>query len=284
MNTSVLSPSELTYLGIINKIKYLKNCDNSSKISDSLFHCCDIATSLSISLKRSINTCSNTSNDGDRIDGPKGTNRQPVSLKIGDWVALRQEKNNKFSTPFEHSLYRVIQVKGTMVTAINDNREITRNITFFRRVIVGNVNDVVQQASTKYLVSDKVKVLPELKLLENSLGENLEQDHAEELDTSGNSASQNYLSLSDSSVGDENDLESAKTSKVQRPSRACKADCKILRLAGCGVVEFIIQTRFYILHTIDCCTNLTSQTLTPSSSPDLLQIEKRIRLNMQRRL
>ncbi|RNA22397.1 hypothetical protein BpHYR1_022615, partial [Brachionus plicatilis] len=65
-------------------------------------------------------------------------------------------------------------------------------------------------------------VLPELKLLENSLGENLEQDHAEEFDTSGNSVSQNYLSLSDSSVGDENDLESAKTSKVQRPSRACK--------------------------------------------------------------
>ncbi|RNA20005.1 hypothetical protein BpHYR1_030824 [Brachionus plicatilis] len=39
-----------------------------------LYGLCDIATSLSISLERSINTCSNTSNEGDRIDGPKGTN------------------------------------------------------------------------------------------------------------------------------------------------------------------------------------------------------------------
>ncbi|RNA14105.1 hypothetical protein BpHYR1_024394 [Brachionus plicatilis] len=41
---------------------------------------CDIATSLSISLETfklrwSINTCSYTSNERDRIDGPKGTNR-----------------------------------------------------------------------------------------------------------------------------------------------------------------------------------------------------------------
>ncbi|RNA01830.1 hypothetical protein BpHYR1_008110 [Brachionus plicatilis] len=66
------------------------------------------------------------------------------------------------------------------------------------------------------------EVLLELRLLENSLGENLEQDHAEEFDTPGNSASGDYLSLSDSSVGDENDLKSAKTSKVQRPSGVCK--------------------------------------------------------------
>ncbi|RNA21143.1 hypothetical protein BpHYR1_041390 [Brachionus plicatilis] len=92
---------------------------------------------------------------------------------------MRQEKKDKFSTPFEHSLFRVIQVKGMMITAGNDNRDITRNITFFREVIVGNVDDVVQQASTKYIVSDKEgEVFPELRLLENSLDENLEQDHA----------------------------------------------------------------------------------------------------------
>ncbi|RNA09797.1 hypothetical protein BpHYR1_047537 [Brachionus plicatilis] len=60
------------------------------------------------------------------------------------------------------------------------------------------------------------------KLLPPFLGENLEQDHAEEFDTPGNSASGDYLSLSDSSVGDEYDLKSAKTSKVQRPSGVCK--------------------------------------------------------------
>ena len=43
-----------------------------------------------------------------------------------------------------------------------------------------------------------------------------------EFDTPGNNSSGDYLSLSDSSVGDENDLEPVKTSKVQRPSRACK--------------------------------------------------------------
>ncbi|RNA25091.1 hypothetical protein BpHYR1_005214 [Brachionus plicatilis] len=36
---------------------------------------------VDITGKRSINTCSNTSNEGDRIDGPKGTN---VNITSGD--------------------------------------------------------------------------------------------------------------------------------------------------------------------------------------------------------
>ncbi|RNA08836.1 hypothetical protein BpHYR1_053920 [Brachionus plicatilis] len=34
-----------------------------------------------LTLKRSINTCSNTSNEGDRIDGPKGTNKEEEMKK-----------------------------------------------------------------------------------------------------------------------------------------------------------------------------------------------------------
>ncbi|RMZ96679.1 hypothetical protein BpHYR1_042668 [Brachionus plicatilis] len=76
------------------------------------------------------------------------TNSQIVSPKIADLVAFKREKKDKFSTSFEHSLYLVIQVKGTMVTARNYYRKITRNIKFLRLVIVGNVDNAVQQAST----------------------------------------------------------------------------------------------------------------------------------------
>ena len=54
-------------------------------------------------------------------------------ISVGDKVLVRQEKKNKYSTPFNTELYWVTKVDGTKITAKNKNgHEITRNISFFK--------------------------------------------------------------------------------------------------------------------------------------------------------
>ena len=51
-------------------------------------------------------------------------------IKIGDIVLVKQEKKNKLTTRFDPTPYHVTFIKGTMITAENNFRSITRNISF----------------------------------------------------------------------------------------------------------------------------------------------------------
>ena len=55
-------------------------------------------------------------------------------INVDDWVLVRQQKKNKYSTPFSPTPYKVIQKKGTMFTVKNpsNGHVITRNISFFK--------------------------------------------------------------------------------------------------------------------------------------------------------
>ena len=53
---------------------------------------------------------------------------------IGDSVLVRQPKENKLTTPFNPQPLEVIQKKGSMITAGNSRRSITRNSSFFKRI------------------------------------------------------------------------------------------------------------------------------------------------------
>ena len=55
-------------------------------------------------------------------------------IKLVDMVSVRQKKQNKFSAKFDPALYRVAEVKGTMITALQDKRSIMRNISHFKLV------------------------------------------------------------------------------------------------------------------------------------------------------
>ena len=46
-------------------------------------------------------------------------------------VLMKQPKQNKLSTPFDPNLF-VVREKGTMVTASNDFKTVTRNLTQFK--------------------------------------------------------------------------------------------------------------------------------------------------------
>ncbi|CAB4026888.1 Hypothetical predicted protein [Paramuricea clavata] len=53
-------------------------------------------------------------------------------IKPGDTVLLKQPKENKFSAPYNPKPFVVEKKKGTMVTAKNDSKVVTRNSSQFK--------------------------------------------------------------------------------------------------------------------------------------------------------
>ncbi|KAK3763364.1 hypothetical protein RRG08_031862, partial [Elysia crispata] len=73
------------------------------------------------------------------------------NLQIGDTVLVRQQKQNKLSTPYNPTPFTVEKVKGNMVTATNSKHTVTRNSSFFKAV---PLHDVHQEPDKPELESD----------------------------------------------------------------------------------------------------------------------------------
>ncbi|XP_028408174.1 uncharacterized protein K02A2.6-like [Dendronephthya gigantea] len=56
-------------------------------------------------------------------------------LKVGDYVLVKTPKDNKLSLPFQSETIQSIEIKGNMVTARNAEQMVTRNVSFFKRLI-----------------------------------------------------------------------------------------------------------------------------------------------------
>ncbi len=59
---------------------------------------------------------------------------KPCTLETGDTVLIKQPKENKLSTPFNPKPCKVVSRKGTMITAQQGSRTITRNCSHFKPV------------------------------------------------------------------------------------------------------------------------------------------------------
>lgn len=59
-----------------------------------------------------------------------------INLESGDLVLIKQEKKNKLSTPYKPIPipYKVVEKKGSMITAENGQHRITRNKSFFKKI------------------------------------------------------------------------------------------------------------------------------------------------------
>eukprot|EP00794_Sanderia_malayensis_P017917 gene17917-19694_t len=62
-------------------------------------------------------------------------------ISVGDLVIVKQRKQNKFSTKFNPNPYTVIAKKGTMITAENQNHQITRNISHCKKIGNDSISD-----------------------------------------------------------------------------------------------------------------------------------------------
>ena len=54
------------------------------------------------------------------------------SIKVGDYVLVKQQRRNKLSANFDPKPYRVMSIKGYMITAQRPNHRITRNSQHFK--------------------------------------------------------------------------------------------------------------------------------------------------------
>ena len=60
---------------------------------------------------------------------------KPSKLRTGDTVLVQQDKQNKFTTPFDPKPYEIIEKKGSMVTAEREDKHITRDTSNFKSVL-----------------------------------------------------------------------------------------------------------------------------------------------------
>eukprot|EP00795_Rhopilema_esculentum_P002360 gene2360-18000_t len=55
-------------------------------------------------------------------------------MSIGNLVLIRQRKRNKLTSKFDPKPFRIVRIKGTMITACRDGQCVTRNISFFKPI------------------------------------------------------------------------------------------------------------------------------------------------------
>ena len=63
-------------------------------------------------------------------------------IVVGDIVLVRQTKENKLSTRYNSKPYKVVEQRGSRVTVLSNGHNITRNISFFKK-IAGKIDDDV---------------------------------------------------------------------------------------------------------------------------------------------
>ena len=73
------------------------------------------------------------------------------NLQVGDTVLVRQQKQNKLSTPCNPTPFIVEKVKGNMFTATNSQYTVTRNSSLFKAV---PLQDVHQEPDKPELAPD----------------------------------------------------------------------------------------------------------------------------------
>eukprot|EP00795_Rhopilema_esculentum_P006334 gene6334-11766_t len=57
------------------------------------------------------------------------------NLQVGDTVLVRQQKRDKLTTRFSKTQYKVVNRKGTQITAEDSyHRRVTRNVSFFKKL------------------------------------------------------------------------------------------------------------------------------------------------------
>ena len=85
----------------------------------------------------------------------KCSNAKSTDLSVGDKVLIKQPKQNKMSTPFKPEPLQITHKKGSMITAQNGERTVTRNSSFFKKlpsnIPVHPVPSDEEEQSTPYI-------------------------------------------------------------------------------------------------------------------------------------
>ena len=75
-----------------------------------------------------------------------------LELKVEDVVLMKQRKINKFSVTFDPVPFKVVRVKGSMITVTRNGKYLTRNISMFKKVKVSG--NVAEDEDSDYNIED----------------------------------------------------------------------------------------------------------------------------------
>ena len=78
-----------------------------------------------------------------RVDADRIRRAKESTVKQGHIVLLRQQKQNKLSTPFEQDPYTVVDRKGCSVILEKDGKQIMRHVYFVKRWVQPEPDTVV---------------------------------------------------------------------------------------------------------------------------------------------
>ena len=76
------------------------------------------------------------SKDRMKVNMDRKLHSKPHSFKIGDEVLVKWKQTNKSMSIFDPSSFKVSNIEGSMITAERLGKSITRNSSFFRKVVV----------------------------------------------------------------------------------------------------------------------------------------------------
>ena len=85
---------------------------------------------------------------------------QHSTISVGDTVLVQQRKQNKLSSFYDPLPYKVISLKGSMITARRQGHQIVRNSSFFKKVPPQSVGSTNAPASNKRSVQTPHSGLP----------------------------------------------------------------------------------------------------------------------------
>ena len=71
-----------------------------------------------------------------KCNADKSRQAKRSNIQIGDTVLLRQKKTSKVMTKFDPHPFKVIRMKGTMITVTRNGKYVTRNASLFKPVKV----------------------------------------------------------------------------------------------------------------------------------------------------
>ncbi len=64
----------------------------------------------------------------------KRRNAKDSTIQVGDYVLVKQDRQNKLTSRFNDKPYRVIYRNKSRVTAQRDNHRVTRNVSHFKQI------------------------------------------------------------------------------------------------------------------------------------------------------
>ena len=82
-------------------------------------------------------------------------NAKHTLIKPGDMVLVKQEKLNKYTTPFKPKPYEVVARKGNMITANNAEHEITRNVSKFKPVSLKFKHQIYEPVEDQFEIEEE---------------------------------------------------------------------------------------------------------------------------------